>query len=112
MLGTNEGVVEGIRDGAIVGAPVGSADGAPLGTNDGATLGAAIGSVFPGPGTVLGGLIGGVAGYYGGAYLGRKLAELLLGTESSDAPAGSTQPAQPLNDFERGQKRRTQSSTA
>jgi len=77
-----------------------------LASGGGATLGAAIGTAVPGAGTLLGGLIGGVAGYYGGAYLGKKLAELLLGTESSDAPSGSSQP-QPLNDFDRGQMRKS-----
>ena len=62
-----------------------------LGSGGGALLGAAIGSVFPGPGTVLGGLIGGMGGYFAGDYLGNKLASFLLGGDEKAAakPAGS-----------------------
>tara|TARA_B100002019_G_scaffold235642_1_gene210046 strand:+ start:87 stop:1796 length:1710 start_codon:yes stop_codon:yes gene_type:complete len=61
-----------------------------LGSGGGALLGAALGSVFPGPGTVLGGLIGGMGGYFAGDYLGNKLASFLLGGDEKaiSKPAG------------------------
>jgi len=49
-----------------------------LGSGGGALLGGAIGSVFPGPGTLLGGFLGGTGGYFVGDYLGAKLGEVLL----------------------------------
>ena len=39
----------------------------------GAVLGASIGSIFPGPGTIIGGFIGGLAGGIGGALFGHKV---------------------------------------
>ena len=55
-----------------------------LGSGGGAVLGGAIGSVFPGPGTLLGGFLGGTGGYFAGDYLGSKLAEFLLSGVKDD----------------------------
>jgi len=55
-----------------------------LGSGGGAVLGAAMGSVFPGPGTLLGGFLGGTGGYFAGDYLGAKLAEFLLSGVKDD----------------------------
>jgi len=53
--------------------------GGTLGTIGFGLLGGAIGSAFPGPGTLIGGVIGTLAGYFGGDYAGRKVAAWLIG---------------------------------
>ena len=55
-----------------------------IGGAGGTKLGAAIGSIFPGPGTLLGGLIGGGLGFFAGEYIAEKLAKFLLGTDEGE----------------------------
>ena len=50
----------------------------------GTKLGAAIGSFFPGPGTLIGGLLGGGIGFFAGEMLAEKLANFLLGTDDGE----------------------------
>ena len=50
----------------------------------GTKIGAAIGSFFPGPGTLIGGLIGGGVGFFAGEMLAEKLANFLLGTDDGE----------------------------
>ena len=50
----------------------------------GTKLGAAVGSFFPGPGTLIGGLIGGGLGFFAGEMLAEKLANFLLGTDDGE----------------------------
>ena len=50
----------------------------------GTKLGAALGSFFPGPGTLLGGLIGGGLGFFAGEMIAEKLANFLLGTDDGE----------------------------
>jgi len=58
--------------------------GGTLGTAGMASIGALLGSVIPGPGTLVGGLIGGLAGGIFGDRIGRILAGFLLGDESEE----------------------------
>lgn len=89
--------------------------GGTLASGGGAVLGGAIGA-FGGPAAPLtaplGMLAGGIGGYFLGDYLTKKIVGLMLGEPDNSEleTGGSAQPAQPLNDFERGQKRRTQKS--
>ena len=55
-----------------------------IGGAGGTKLGAAIGSIFPGPGTLIGGLIGGGLGFFAGEYIAEKLAKFLLGTDEGE----------------------------
>ena len=50
----------------------------------GTKLGAALGSFFPGPGTLIGGLIGGGLGFFAGEMIAEKLANFLLGTDDGE----------------------------
>ena len=50
----------------------------------GTKLGAAIGSFFPGPGSLIGGLLGGGIGFFAGEMLAEKLANFLLGTDDGE----------------------------
>lgn len=60
-------------------APLAGVLSAVLGSGGGAMLGAALGSIFPGPGTIVGGALGGIAGWLGGETVGKGLAQFLLG---------------------------------
>ena len=53
--------------------------GGALGSAGFGMVGAALGSVFPGPGTVIGGILGSLGGWFGGEWLGTKLAGFLMG---------------------------------
>ena len=65
-------------------AGLGTLLGGSLGAAGFGVIGAALGSVFPGPGTVIGGLVGSLVGAFGGEYVGRKLAGFLLNDESEE----------------------------
>ena len=69
---------------------------AVLGGGGGAALGAAMGSVFPGPGTLIGGILGGGIGYFAGGSVGKGLAQYLLGQKVDAMPFDS------LNDMLNG----------
>ena len=58
--------------------------GGSLGAAGFGVIGAALGSVFPGVGTVIGGLVGSLVGAFGGEYVGKKLAGFLLNEESEE----------------------------
>jgi len=60
-------------------APLAGVLSAVLGSGGGAMLGAALGSVFPGPGTLVGGALGGIAGWLGAEAVGKGLAQFMLG---------------------------------
>ena len=60
-------------------APLAGVLSAVLGSGGGAMLGAALGSIFPGPGTLIGGALGGIVGYIGAEAVGKGLAQFLLG---------------------------------
>ena len=53
--------------------------GGVLGGVGGTKLGALIGSIFPGPGTVIGGLLGGGLGYLAGDTIAKALGQWMLG---------------------------------
>jgi len=65
-------------------AGLGTLLGGSLGAAGFGVIGAALGSVFPGVGTVIGGLVGSLVGAFGGEYVGRKLAGFLLNDESEE----------------------------
>jgi hypothetical protein len=55
-----------------------------------AALGGLFGTaVFPGVGTIAGGLLGGAIGYFGGDYAGRKAASFLLGEKTEEEKVGA-----------------------
>ena len=60
-------------------APLAGVLSAVLGSGGGAMLGAALGSVFPGPGTLIGGALGGILGWVGAEAVGKGLAQFMLG---------------------------------
>lgn len=60
-------------------APLAGVLSAVLGSGGGAMLGAALGSVFPGPGNLIGGALGGIIGYLGAEAVGKGLAQFMLG---------------------------------
>jgi len=68
---------------------VGGALAGGLGAAGFAAIGATLGSVFPGPGTIAGGIIGSLVGYGLGDFAGRKLAEFLLDVERQPLDVGS-----------------------
>lgn len=57
----------------------------------GATIGAAVGSVFPGPGTVIGGIVGGLAGAIGGGISAGAAQDYALGKVAPDWKDGLDQ---------------------
>ena len=60
---------------------LGGALGGALGAAGFGLLGATLGSVIPGPGTLIGGALGSLAGWFGGEWAGKKVAKFLLGKE-------------------------------
>ena len=58
--------------------------GGMAGAYAGMAAGAALGSMIPGPGTVIGGAIGGVLGYFGGSIAGNSLGEMIGGDGVED----------------------------
>ena len=67
-------------------AALGGILGGVLGAGGGAMLGGAMGSVFPGPGTLIGGILGGGIGYFAGDSVGKGLAQYLLGQKVDAMP--------------------------
>ena len=63
---------------------IGGLLGGGLGAYGFGVVGAALGSIFPGPGTVIGGLLGSLVGWFGGEWAGEKLAGFLMGEELSE----------------------------
>ena len=63
---------------------LGKVFGGLIGGVGGTKLGAAIGSIFPGPGTLIGGLLGGGLGFFAGEYVAGKLANFLLGKDDGE----------------------------
>jgi hypothetical protein len=62
---------------------IGGIIGGGLGSAGFGMVGAAMGSVFPGPGTVIGGILGSLGGWFGGEWLGTKLAGFLMGDKAA-----------------------------
>ena len=62
---------------------IGGLLGGGLGAYGFGVVGAALGSIFPGPGTVIGGLLGSLVGWFGGEWAGEKLAGFLMGEEET-----------------------------
>jgi hypothetical protein len=63
---------------------IGGLLGGGLGSFGFGVVGAALGSIFPGPGNVIGGLLGSLVGWFGGEWAGEKLAGFLMGEELSE----------------------------
>ena len=62
---------------------IGGIIGGGLGSAGFGMVGAAMGSIFPGPGTVIGGILGSLGGWFGGEWLGTKLAGFLMGDKAA-----------------------------
>ncbi len=63
---------------------IGGLLGGGLGSWGFGVVGATLGSLFPGPGTIIGGLLGSLVGWFGGEWAGEKLAGFLMGEEESE----------------------------
>jgi len=63
--------------------------GGGLGSAGFGVVGAALGSAFPGPGTIAGGVIGSLVGFFGGEYAGTKLAEFLMAGKEPKLETGA-----------------------
>ena len=77
-------IIQMASTGTLNAESLGKVFGGLIGGAGGTKLGAAIGSIFPGPGTLLGGLIGGGLGFFAGEYIAGKLAKFLLGTDDGE----------------------------
>jgi len=77
-------IIQMASTGTLNAESLGKVFGGLIGGVGGTKLGAAIGSIFPGPGTLLGGLIGGGLGFFAGEYIAGKLANFLLGTDDGE----------------------------
>ena len=77
-------IIQMASTGTLNAESLGKVFGGLIGGVGGTKLGAAIGSIFPGPGTLLGGLIGGGLGFFAGEYIAGKLAKFLLGTDDGE----------------------------
>ena len=77
-------IIQMASTGTLNAESLGKVFGGLIGGAGGTKLGAAIGSIFPGPGTLLGGLIGGGLGFFAGEYIAEKLAKFLLGTDEGE----------------------------
>jgi hypothetical protein len=60
------------------------------GARGGVVVGGTVGSLFPGPGTVIGGVAGGIAGAVGGLLLGKALANAMAGDPAAGGSSGRT----------------------
>ena len=74
---------------------IGGLLGGGLGAVGFGAVGTALGTVVPGPGNILGGLIGSAIGFFGGEWAGKKLAGFLMGDmvedEKPKVPGGSSE---------------------
>ena len=77
-------IIQMAATGTLNAASLAKVFGGLIGGVGGTKLGAAIGSIFPGPGTLIGGLIGGGIGFFAGEALARKLAGFLLGSDDGE----------------------------
>jgi len=78
LLGVGE-ILNMARTGNVTVDAVSGLFGGILGGVGGTKLGAALGSFFPGPGTILGGIVGGGLGYFAGDTVAKGLSQWMLG---------------------------------
>lgn len=78
LLGVGE-ILNMARTGNLTVDAVSGLFGGILGGVGGTKLGAALGSFFPGPGTILGGIVGGGLGYFAGDTVAKGLSQWMLG---------------------------------